>query len=33
MALLQSESDLLLEEANNQETLTDKTIDLVKRVR
>lgn len=33
MALLQSVSDLLLEEANNQKTLTDKAIDLVKRVR
>lgn len=33
MALLQSVSDMLLEEANKQKTLTDKAIDLVKRVR
>ncbi len=33
MALLQSVSDMLLEEAYKQKTLTDKAIDLVKRVR
>lgn len=33
MALLQSVSDLLLSEANSQKTLTDKAIELVKRVR
>lgn len=33
MALLQSVSDLLLAEANSQKTLTDKAIELVKRVR
>ena len=33
IALLQSVSDLLLDEANKKETLTDKAIDLVKRVR
>jgi len=33
MALLQSVSDMLLEEANQQKNLTDKAIDLVKRVR
>jgi predicted KAP-like P-loop ATPase len=33
MALLQSVSDMLLEEAKKQKTLTDKAIDLVKRVR
>jgi len=32
MALLQSVSDMLLEEANKQKTLTDKAVDLVKRV-
>lgn len=32
MALLQSVSDMLLEEANSQKTLTDKAINLVKRV-
>lgn len=33
MALLQSVSDMLLEEANKQKTLIDKSIDLVKKVR
>lgn len=33
MALLQSVSDMLLEEAKKQSTLTDKAVDLVKRVR
>lgn len=33
MALLQSVSDMLLEEANKQKTLTDKAINLAKRVR